>query len=476
MANLVKLFSPDEQSQDKKSQPLLLAEFLDYHKYETRFDTRFDRHEWRLVPMEFESDNYEWQTRTDIFERELANNLLRDNACSAVQDRIDTRSICGSEKTLHYNLNLLDDRNKVDSVTSRLDYCFNLYDCKTAKHKELIAEIAHNQSDYISVVPDNDLSTHNTSMLNFVYLYILASQVLLSYEAGTTYCDMVPIFVGPEGIGKSSYCREVVKPLHPDLYHPHGCFDTDPKLIREKYDGCGLVEVPEGKTMDAKNFQNMRAIITTGKFTARKAYRRNEGTTHRTWIWVATVNDMQCLPRTDQKHRRFLPVHVEDFNAVIEMPKIPGVRKKLTCSWRQFLRFWLPSIYGYLCSEYYADRDAFIDTYIKLPQQLEGIHEVLVRRSEIVNATIDEYIRMFINEFEQTDGKLEQLHRNSFHYSDIRTWLKHPEVERLIPDGLRLFDSCGRDGYKALRSLGYTYKSVRLPNGQGTRTEWYKPA
>lgn len=140
----------------------------------------------------------------------------------------------------------------------------------------------------------------------------------------------MPVLIGPGGIGKSRYCRELA--IDGQYHTADARFDDPPKVFAEKYRANIVVELPElaemlGTTTDPRTSKirgNAKAYIEQTEFTFRAAYAAGStATNHRTGgILLGTSNDSIDIERNDGLWRRLVPLlltrhpdMIDDFDA-----------------------------------------------------------------------------------------------------------------------------------------------------------------
>jgi len=129
--------------------------------------------------------------------------------------------------------------------------------------------------------------------------------------------DEFPILIGDQGIGKSSFLRELL----PESYRDDWFSDSvnirqDEKFLLESTKGRVICEISEmaGYTRaDTEFIKSYTSRQNDG--TVRQAYRRDPEKLLRTFVFIGTSNDEQCLPNDYSGNRRFVPVLLkEDHN------------------------------------------------------------------------------------------------------------------------------------------------------------------
>ena len=120
--------------------------------------------------------------------------------------------------------------------------------------------------------------------------------------------DHVPVLSGGEGIGKSSFCRELV-PIEDwfgDHTPPVGG-NTGPREIIEALSGKWIVEMAELTSTRQSEAEAVKSFITTRADKGRRAYAPREKSIPRQVVFIGTTNEVDYLKGfgTD---RRFWPI------------------------------------------------------------------------------------------------------------------------------------------------------------------------
>ena len=135
--------------------------------------------------------------------------------------------------------------------------------------------------------------------------------------------DYMPILVGAQGTGKSTFCREPVP--HGDGWFVDGLdLAASPKELTESTMGAVIVEFSELVGIRRADVERLKTYLSQRQVTIRLSYRRNSGTYPRQWVPLGTANNdgSGVLPEDRSGHRRFViidvpptstPQHVKDY-------------------------------------------------------------------------------------------------------------------------------------------------------------------
>jgi len=145
-------------------------------------------------------------------------------------------------------------------------------------------------------------------LAKFAVKSIMLGAVKRTYEPGAKH-DLVVILVGKQGIGKSTFVRELLP--DPELYGEGLNFAADDGRKVEALLGNVIVESSELRGTTRADVDAMKAFITRQVDEHRLAYRRNKSRIGRQAIIVGTSNEQSCLPNDPTGNRRFLPIPID---------------------------------------------------------------------------------------------------------------------------------------------------------------------
>lgn len=140
-----------------------------------------------------------------------------------------------------------------------------------------------------------------------------ASQLLLlgpltrTYQPGYKLDEML-VVSGPQGVGKSTLCEQILPPGIPDLFASGLEFGWDEKRLIEKIRGRAIVEVAELGGMTHSDSERLKMFLTSTADTVRLAYDREVSRIPRTCLFVGTTNNPEPLPNDPTGLRRWIVV------------------------------------------------------------------------------------------------------------------------------------------------------------------------
>lgn len=120
--------------------------------------------------------------------------------------------------------------------------------------------------------------------------------------------DIMPVLVGPQGIGKSRGLRSLM--AEPDWFSDSLSLQDELKVWVEKSLGPCLIEVAEMAGASRQETAKLKSILSATKDEVRLAYRRDTGEYLRRFFPVGTANDRRTLPNDPTGNRRFAVVNL----------------------------------------------------------------------------------------------------------------------------------------------------------------------
>lgn len=213
------------------------------------------------------------------------NNSDDSNLKSFIEARYGLKSM---EKIMEA-LNIVVNRNPYNPVKEMLEALYEKWDRKTGHIENLLP-------DYLGV----EKSQYTTECMK---LFMLGA-ISRAYKPGCKF-DYMPVFVGKQGIGKSTFLR--LLSMNNAWYNDN--FNTvEGDKAPEKLRGMWMVELAELlATKKAKEVESIKAFLTSTVDTYRPPYGRRTEQRPRVCVFAGTTNNDHFL--TDRTgNRRFLPI------------------------------------------------------------------------------------------------------------------------------------------------------------------------
>ena len=158
--------------------------------------------------------------------------------------------------------------------------------------------------DHVATLFTTLLGAEPTPYAAEVASLLLRAIVTRAYSPGAKF-DYMVVLQGPEGIGKSCFCRNLALD---DRFYLDGVDDLgDIRRAGECMVGKLVVEVAELAGMTGRSREAVKAAVTRTQDTYRGAYRHDAQDHLRTAVLIGTTNEAGILPY-GEKNRRFLPV------------------------------------------------------------------------------------------------------------------------------------------------------------------------
>ena len=139
---------------------------------------------------------------------------------------------------------------------------------------------------------------------------LLLGAVWRAFRPGTKI-DEMPVFIGPQGCGKSTALRWLLPDDMPEWFGDGLRLAADDKVRAEALQGRVIVEAAEMSGSTRAERESLKAFLSrTDDGSVRLAYRRNPETALRRCVIAGTSNDPHCLPDDPTGNRRFVAITV----------------------------------------------------------------------------------------------------------------------------------------------------------------------
>ena len=156
------------------------------------------------------------------------------------------------------------------------------------------------------------LKAPDTELNRFVSGAILCGAISRTYEPGCEH-DWIPVLIGGQGVGKSSFIRGLIPPDMQSVWYSDGAeLDASRKELFESIQGAVLVEFSELKGVHHTKIEMLKSTISRATDRLRLPYGTSATTIARRWVGVGTANNdgTGILPNDATGNRRFVAVDV----------------------------------------------------------------------------------------------------------------------------------------------------------------------
>lgn len=151
--------------------------------------------------------------------------------------------------------------------------------------------------------------------------YILRGVLRRTYHPGTKL-DVMPMLIGPQGIGKSSVLAQLFPAeLRHEAVTSSVSFQCSQQELVERTAGCAIAEMDEAIGLSHTAITKIKNMLTDSCPKVRLAYRRDSQPFPLHHIYVGTSNDNTVLPNDPTGLRRFAAVQLSEnkFGSVAAM-------------------------------------------------------------------------------------------------------------------------------------------------------------
>ena len=181
--------------------------------------------------------------------------------------------------------------------------------------EELMASVdAFSQDDYNTFVMDSigiTLGVEQDNLNHFVLPeFFVAIAIKMLYP--TALVDWFPVFVGPEGCGKTSMLDQLFPGYWRRYYNPSIELDAPKKDLMVSLEGRVLGHIPEMAGASRADIRRFKSFVSDVSFTDRLAYGEFASDIVSSWMLVGTANDDDSvIIPGDYNSRRVVVITVE---------------------------------------------------------------------------------------------------------------------------------------------------------------------
>ncbi len=136
------------------------------------------------------------------------------------------------------------------------------------------------------------LGVEDTPYTRAVTRKVMVAAISRIFDPGIKF-DQLPIFVGPQGIGKSTMCKILGNSWYSDSIRPDHF--RDPKLVGELLYAIWIAEIPEYDMGNPEKYSQVKAGLSSTDDRFRKPYAKVAESHKRQSIFIGTANTMNFL-------------------------------------------------------------------------------------------------------------------------------------------------------------------------------------
>ena len=154
---------------------------------------------------------------------------------------------------------------------------------------------------------------------NWCSRYPIVGSIQRGYSPGAKI-DEFPILIGPQGLGKSAYLRQLLPAQAWEWFSDSCDISTTAKERAEALQGRVIVEFAEMTGYTRAQIEDIKAFLSRqDDGSIRLAYRTDPELMLRRCVFVGTSNEVECLPNDYTGLRRFVPVRLEKGCAIEDL-------------------------------------------------------------------------------------------------------------------------------------------------------------
>ena len=256
--------------------------------------------------------------------------------------------------------------------------------------------------------------------------FLFLGSIRRTFEPGCKL-DETPIFVGDQGIGKSTLLAFMFPEEAREQYFGDELnFHSSNKQMIESLLGKVLVEIPELTGLSKADLSKVKSFLTRQNDQVRLAYRKDVESLPRRCIVVGTTNDVDCLPNDPSGNRRLVAIQFERGYA-------SEVREYLS---KYRLQLWREALHIY--------RQNSIESKAYLPVELHEIQAEVNAEHKKENTAVVDLINL-LGKNDITGFTSTGISQNLRDHDDVGDNVIFPSINQFAP---------------ALRARGYIQKFI----------------
>jgi len=202
-------------------------------------------------------------------------------------------------------------RKAVEQVVDYVGY-LNSYDAPQEWLHSLQWDGTHRIETFLTDICGLENNEYHKAVSSYIWTALVAC-----IENPGSQLDIMPVFVGAQGIGKTTLIRNLVP--FTEWYTTINFHMSDTETVL-KILGCLVAEYSELVGMNRKDLESIKAFLTEKNYSIRKIYRREYEIIPSRCLFFGTTNSSEFL--TDEDNRRFLVVDLG--SNIVQISKLKG--------------------------------------------------------------------------------------------------------------------------------------------------------
>ena len=227
---------------------------------------------------------------------------------------------CASERDFQHALTIVGDGRSYNPVTDMLE-----------------ALPAWDGGERVGYLMQSFLGAEEGDYVSEVERLFMRAAIMRAYQPGCKF-DYMPVLVGPQGVGKSTFLRMLAMR---DSLFTDSVSGIGTKQAAELVQGKWIVEVPELAAMRGAALESVKAFITRQSDDYRAPYARHAESRPRRFVVAGTTNSQGFLVDATG-NRRFLPVRCSSQEPLLDLFD-SGAASHFEQAWAEAMALFAPS-------------------------------------------------------------------------------------------------------------------------------------
>ena len=225
------------------------------------------------------------------------------------------------------------------------------------------------------------LGSEDTSLNRETARAFMVGAIRRTYEPGCQH-DWLPVLIGEQGGGKTTFCRELPPPDYPEWFARLPDLAGDTQRLCEAIGNAWIVECPEIRVHD---YRKAKHFIDDTRDRYRRPYAHTAEAFARGWVSIGTANDegSGVLPDDPSGVRRYVAISVDTPGATRE-EQAAHVRdyldEKREQLWAEALHGYHAGQKSYLGGEFEQRQDSVNAMYTRVNESMETIANKLTAK------------------------------------------------------------------------------------------------